>query len=146
MTESPAAAPGYGDYPGIAPADDPGRSGRRSGAHAAQSNGHGSYLPPGPPSDAGSAARNGYWPEQAPPPAGLPDAPAPGYLDQDPGQLPDPLGAGGQQSGYHNGYRPQDPAGYPPQGYPHDPGGYAPLDPYGRDGYGGYPGYGTSGR
>jgi hypothetical protein len=132
--DSQAGTPGYGEY---------------RGAHsAAPGNGHGSYLPSALPGEPGPPAESGYW--QGPPsvPGGVPDPGTPSYPDG-PGQLPDPLGTGGHQAAYGNGYGGYDPAGYQPGSYPagpHDPAGYAPLDPYGRDGYGGYPGYGPAER
>ena len=134
--DSPAGLPaGYGDYPG---------------AHSGTpSDGHGSYLPP-PPGEARQVTENGYW-------HGQPSAPGSGtasYPDS-PGHFPDPAGPGSQRgdyrNGYGNGYGAPDPAGYQPGSYPagpgpHEPTGYAPLDPYERDGYGGYPGYGAAGR
>jgi len=98
-------------------------------------------------------AGNGYWDQQPPTPGTLPVPEAPSYLSG-PRQYADPLGAGSHQAdygnGYASGYASPDPAGYPPgshQAGPQDPAaGYAPLDPYGRDGYGGYPGYGAPGR
>jgi hypothetical protein len=132
-----------------------------SGAHSRPAeNDPLSYPPPARPTEAAQPSGNGYWPQQPQAPAGRPDPGAPSYLDGQ-GQYADPLGAGSQQpdygngyangSGYSNGngYAAHDPAAYPPGGYPagqHDQAGNAPLDPYGRDGYGGYPGYGPAGR
>jgi hypothetical protein len=130
-----------------------------SGAHSsAPTNGHEGYLPQAQPTDAGSPASNGYWQSHPSGPGGIPDAGIPSYVDPS-----DPLGAGSHRGshradypdGYGNGHAAaDDPAGYPPGSYPpgsyppgpHDPAGHAPLDPYGRDGYGGYPGYGAAGR
>jgi hypothetical protein len=133
--DSQATVSGYSEY---------------SGAHsrpAGNGNGTGSYLPPG---EAAQPASNGYW-QQRPP-----DTPS--YLDGPP-QYADPLGSGrhgadygnghGHGNGYGSGYAPPDPAGYPPGSYeagPQDPARYGPPDPYGPDGYGGYPGYGAPGR
>jgi hypothetical protein len=132
--DSQAGTPGYGEY---------------HGAHsAATGNGHGPYVPSALPGEAGPPAENGYW--QGPPsvPGGVPESGTPSYPDG-PGQLPDPLGTGGYQAAYGNGYGGYDQAGYQAGSYPagpHDPAGYAPLDPYGRDGYGGYPGHGPAER
>jgi hypothetical protein len=109
-------------------------------------NGHGSYLPAAVPGDAGHAA-NDYWqpaaPEYPPPGAG-----ASGYQDG-PAQVPDARDAGARAASYRNGYGRHEQAAYLPGGYPAgspDQVGYARQDPYGHDGYGGYPGYGPTGR
>jgi hypothetical protein len=124
-----------------------------SGAHSRRDdNDPGSYLPPARPNEAPQSSDNGYWPSQPPAAGAIPGPATPSYLDGH-GQYPDPLGAAGQQAdygnGYSNGYAAHDPSGYPPGSYPAGPqdpaAGYAPLDPYGRDGYG-YPGYGPTGR
>jgi DNA polymerase-3 subunit gamma/tau len=140
--DSQATVSGYSEY---------------SGAHsrpAGNGNANGSYLPPAPPGETTRAAGNGHWHQQPPTPgSGLPVPEAPSYLSG-PRQYADPLGGGGHQAGYGNGYAngyaSPDPAGYPPGSHPAGPedpaAGYAPLDPYGRDGYGGYPGYGAPGR
>jgi len=76
-----------------------------------------------------------YWNQQAT---------VPGVPGQDTGGYP---GNNGQD--YGNGYAQPDPVAYPPEAYPdgsQDQAGYAPLDPYGPDVYGSYPGYGTPGR
>ncbi len=93
----------------------------------AASNGHGPYAPP-----AGNGAAD-YWTQQATVP-GVPGQDTPGYPDNS-----------GQD--YGNGYG--EHAAYSPEAYPADSqeqAGYAPLDPYGPDVYGSYPGYGTPGR
>ncbi len=133
---TPDTQAGYGEYPGAHSAA-PG-NGRES-----------SYLPPALPGEAGQPAGNGYWDRQPLGPGGTPDSGTPGYLDTR-GALPDPLGAGSHRAdyGYGNGYGTHDPSDYQPGGYPagpHDPAGYTPLDPYGSDGYGGYPGHGAAG-
>jgi hypothetical protein len=134
--DSPSPDPGYGPY---------------SGAHAPSSgNGHRSYPPSALPGDAGRPAGNGYWQHQPSVPGGPADPRISGYSGGA-GQHTDPLGAGNHQAGYRyeNGYPAHDQAGYPPGSYPpgrHDQAGYPPLDPYGRDGYGGYPGSGAAGR
>jgi hypothetical protein len=135
--DSQATVSGYSEY---------------SGAHsrpADNGNGSGSYLPSALPGETSGAAGNGYWHQQPPTPGSLPVPEAPSYLSG-PRQYADPLGAGSHQADYRNGYASgyasPDPAGSYPAG-PQDPAaGYAPLDPYGRDGYGGYPGYGAPGR
>jgi hypothetical protein len=128
-----------------------------SGTHsrpAGNGNGNGSYLPSALPGGTSQPESNGYWHQQPPAPGSLPAPEAPSYLSG-PRQHADPLGSGshradyGNGNGYASGYAPPDQAGYPPDSYPagpQDPAGYAPLDPYGRDGYGGYPGYGAPGR
>jgi hypothetical protein len=137
--DSPAPAAGYGDYP------------------AASGNGHGPYLPTGNggahagnggahAGNGGAHAGNGYWQGQAP--GTYSGAGGSDYLN---GSAPvsDPRDADPQAAEYGNGYGPHDQAGYPPNGYPagpHDPAGYAAADPYGREEYGGYPGYGAGGR
>jgi hypothetical protein len=137
--DSQATVSGYSEY---------------SGAHSRPaSNGNGSYPPSALPGETSRAADNGYWHQQPPTPDSLPVPEAPSYLS-DPRQYADPLGAGSHQAdygnGYASGYASPDPAGYLPGSYPAGPqdpaAGYAPLDPYGRDGYGGYPGYGAPGR
>jgi hypothetical protein len=136
--DSQATVSGYSDY---------------SGAHSRPAdNGNGSYLPSALPGETSGPASNGYWHQQPPTPSSLPAPEAPSYLSG-PRQYADPLGAGSHRAdygnGYASGYAPPDPAGYPPGSYPpgpQDPAGYAPLDPYGPDGYGGYPGYGAPGR
>jgi hypothetical protein len=140
--DSQASGPGYSEYSGV-----------YSGAHSsAPGNDHQSYLPPVHPGEAGQPAGNAYWQHQPPVPGSMHDRGTPSYLDG-PGQFADPLGAGSQQADYSigdgNGYGAHDPTGYPPGSYPagpRDSSGYAPLDPYRRDGYGGYPGYGATER
>jgi hypothetical protein len=140
--DSQASVPGHGDYSGVHP-----------GAHSsAPGNDHRPYLPPAHPGQAGQPAGNAYWHHQPSVPGGIPDPGTPSYLDG-PGPLADPLGAGSQRADYstgdRNGYGAHDPAGYPPGSYPagpQDSSRYAPPEPYGRDGYGGYPEYGATGR
>jgi hypothetical protein len=125
-SDSQAAALSHDDYPAM-----PG-------------NGHGSYLPAAVPGDAGHAA-NGYWQPAAP--DYRPGAAAPGYQDR-PAQAPDARDAGARAADYRNGYGRHDRTAYFPGGYPAgspDQAGYARQDPYGHDGYGGYPGYGPTG-
>jgi hypothetical protein len=127
---------GHGSYPPPAAAGNLGQNG----------NGHGAYLPP---AGAGNMEQNGnsYWHQQPPAPAQATDPGGARYPDSG-AQVPDPRNAGGQGS-YRNGYGPHGEADYPPVGYPADPqnpAGYAPEDPYGRDGYGGYPEYGAAER
>jgi hypothetical protein len=120
-SDSQDTAFSYGDYP-----DLPG-------------NGHGSY-PPSPV--AGSRGRHSgadYWQQPAAP------ASVPG--PDGPAQRRGRHGAGAPAADYRNGYGQQDQASYLPSGYPagsRDPAGYSPHDPYGRDGYGGYPEYGPA--
>jgi hypothetical protein len=76
-----------------------------------------------------------YWNQQAT---------VPGVPGQDPVGYPDHNG-----QNYSNGYAEPDQVAYPSEAYPagsQDQAGYAPLDPYGPDVYGSYPGYGTPGR
>jgi hypothetical protein len=142
--DSQATVSGYSEY---------------SGAHSrpagnGNGNGNGSYLPSAPAGETSRAAGNGHWHQQPPTPgSSLPVPEASTYLSG-PRPYADPLGGGSNQAdygnGYASGYASPDPAGYPPGSYPAGPqdpaAGYAPLDPYGRDGYGGYPGYGAPGR
>jgi len=104
-------------------------------------NGHGqSYLPPAVPGDTGQH-RNGYWHQQPSAPASSSDQIDSSYLGN---AAPVPNG-----DGYRNGYGQHGQAGYPPSSYPtsqNDPAGYASVDPYGSDGYGGYPEYGAAER
>jgi hypothetical protein len=107
-------------------------------------NGHGPYLPAAVPGDAGQAA-NGYWQPAAP--DYPPGAGTSGYQDGR-AQPPDARDAGARTAGYRNGYGRHDRAAYVPGGYSAgspDQAGYARQDPYGHDGYGGYPGYGPTG-
>jgi hypothetical protein len=105
------------------------------------------YPPPGsggqiPPPSAGPG--NGWYPgSPAGFGAGYSDiaAPSAGPGSGEPGYQNGNARAG--VPGYPNGH---DPAGYLPSEYPAgqpDAAGYADQDPYGRDPYGGYPGYGT---
>jgi hypothetical protein len=126
-SDSQDTAFGYGGYPSV-----PG-------------NGHGSYLPsPVPGGSTGRHAGNGHRPRQQPEsPA---DAPAPGASGY-PAHRRDPRHASAPAADYRNGYGPHDQAGYPPGGYPAgspNPAGYGLPDPYRRDGYNGYPEYGTT--
>jgi hypothetical protein len=126
----------YGDYP------------------AAPGNGHGSYLPAPVPgstgrhsgSSTGRLSGNGHRQHQQPATARVPGPGTTGYPD-DPAQGPAPRDPGAQAADYRNAYGQHDPAGYPPSGYPagsHNPAGNGLQDPYGRDGYGGYPEYGVT--
>ena len=123
-------ASGYNDYP------------------ATPGNGHGQpYLPPAVPGGTGRSG-NGYWDQAAPPSGSLPEPGGPSYL-QAPAQADDPRHSDVQEPDYRNGHERRGEAGYPPNGYPagpDDPAGHAPVDPYGSDGYGGYPEYGAAGR
>jgi len=117
-SDSQDTAFSYGDYP--APAG----------------NGHGSYLPSPVAGSTGRHTGTDYW-QQPTTPASVPG----------PARSRGRHGAGTQAADYRNGYGPQDQAGYLPNGYPagsRDPAGYGPQDPYGRDGYGGYPEYGAA--
>ena len=126
-----------------------------SGAHsrpAGNGHGNGSYPPSALPGQTSQPASGGYWHQQPPSPGGLPAHDTPSYHSGH-RRYADPLGAGSHRAdygnGYASGYAPPDPGAYPPSSYPagpQDPAGYAPLDPYGHDGYGGYPGYGAPGR
>jgi hypothetical protein len=151
LAAPPAAGNPYGSYvTPDSPSPDPGY-GPYSGAHAPSSrNGHGSYPPSPLPGDAGRPAGNSYWQHQPSVPGGPADPRTPDYSGGA-GQYTDALGTGNHQAGYRyeNGYPAHDQAGYPPGSYPpgpHDQAGYPPLDPYGRDGSGGYPGSGAAGR
>jgi hypothetical protein len=123
-------APEYPDAAGHGAAPDGQTATSAYGDYAGtHGNGHGSYPPP-----AGNGA-NDYWTQQATVP-GVPGQDTPGYPDNS-----------GQD--YGNGYGQQEQAAYPPEAYPagsQEQAGYAPLDPYGPDVYGSYPGYGTPGR
>jgi hypothetical protein len=110
-------------------------------------NGHGqSYPPAAVPSDTGQNG-NGYWHQQ--PPASAP-ASSSGRSDSSHlGSAAQVPSADAHGAGYRNGYGRHGQAGYPPNGYPtsqNDPAGYPAVDPYGSDGYGGYPGYGAAER
>jgi hypothetical protein len=143
-SDSQDATFSYGDYPAV-----PG-------------NGHGSYLPsplpgstpdgsylpsPVPGNSTGRHAGNGHRPRQQPTaPADLPAPAASGY-PADPGRGRDPRHASAPVADYRNGYGQHDQAGYLPGGYPAgspNPAGYGLPDPYGRDGYNGYPEYGAA--
>ena len=124
---SHASAVSYDDYSGMS------------------GNGHGSYLPAAVPGDNGHAG-NGYWQPTA---RGYPPgASASGYQGgpaQDPGAHD--VGA---DAAYRNGHGRHHQTTYLPGGYPaaagsQDQAGYARQDPYGHNGYGGYPEYGTPG-
>ena len=131
-SDSQDTAFSYGDYP-----DLPG------------GNGHGPYLPSPVPGGTSTGRHSGsnYWQHQQPTaPAGVLGAGASGYPDA-PAQAPDPRDSGAQAAGYRNGYGQHDQPGYLPNGYPagsHNPAGYGLQDPYGHDGYGGYPEYGAA--
>jgi len=126
-SDSQDTAVSYGDYPAL-----PG-------------NGHGSYLPSPVPDRTGRHAGTGQW-QQPTAPASVPGPAGNGYPDV-PARRRGRHGAGAQAADYRNGYGQQDQAGYLPNGYPagsRDPAGHGVQDPYGRDGYGGYPEYGTT--
>jgi hypothetical protein len=131
-SDSQDAAFSYGDYPAL-----PG-------------NGHGSYLPSPVAGSTGRHSGAGYRqpptaPASVPGPAGA-DQAGSGYPDS-PARGRGRHGAGAQAADYRNGYGQQDQASYLPNGYPagsRDPAGYGLQDPYGRDGYGGYPEYGSA--
>ncbi|HEY7015987.1 MAG TPA: hypothetical protein VH480_24685 [Streptosporangiaceae bacterium] len=118
---TPDSQAGYGGYQEYPPAD---------------------YQTPEYPGDYQGAANgysgNGggeYWNQQAT---------VPGVAGQDTGGYPETNG-----QDYGNAYAQPDQAAYPPEAYQNgsqDQAGYAPLDPYGPDVYGSYPGYGTPGR
>jgi hypothetical protein len=140
--DSSAPTAGYGDYP---PASGNG-TGQGSYLPPASGDGNGSYLPA---TNGGGPAANGYWPGQAP--GTYSGAAGPGYPN---GSAPvsDPRDADPQAAGYQNGngHGRHGRAPYPADnGYPagpHDQAGYAAGDPYGREEYGGYPGYGAAER
>ena len=126
VTPGSHAAASYDDYPGM-----PG-------------NGHGSYLPAAVPADTGHAG-NGYWQPTAP--GYSPGASAYGYQG---GPAPDPgaRDAGAPAAEHRNGRGRHHQPAYLPGGYaagPQDQAGYARPDPYGHNGYSGYPEYGTGG-
>ena len=139
----PAASNPYGSY--VTPDSQPTMASSYDSYPAMPSSGHGqSYLPPAVPSDAGQN-RNGYWHQQPSAPANSSDRSDPSYLGSA-AQVPN---ADAQTGGYQNGYGQHGQAGYLPSSYPtsqNDPAGYAPGDPYGSDGYGGYPEYGAAER
>jgi hypothetical protein len=120
-SDSQDTALSYGDYPAL-----PG-------------NGHGSYLPS---PVAGSTGRHsGTYRQQPTAPASVPRYP------DGPVRARGRHGAGAQAADYRNGYGQQDQASSLPNGYPagsRDPAGYGLQDPYGQDGYGGYPEYGPA--
>jgi hypothetical protein len=115
----------------------------------ASGNPYGSYVTPDSQQTPASGY-NGYGatpvngnglPYQAPP--------APGTGQNGNGYWHQPDQARPQQPDYRNGYGQDSQAGYPANGYPagpDNPAGYAPDDPYGSDGYGGYPEYGAAER
>jgi hypothetical protein len=139
----PAAGNPYGSY--VTPDGQPTMASSYDSYAAMPGNGHGqSYQPPAVPGDTGQN-RNGYWHQQPSAPASSSGPSNSSYLGSA-AQVPnaDPHGAG-----YQNGYGQQSQAGYLPSSYPtsqDDPAGYPPVDPYGSDGYGGYPGYGAAER
>ena len=115
----------------------------------ASGNPYGSYVTP----DSQQAPASGYNGYAATPVNGsgmpYPAPPAPGTGQNGNGYWHQPDQAGPQQPDYQNGYGQHSQAGYPANGYPaiqDNPAGYAPDDPYGSDGYGGYPEYGAAER
>ncbi len=143
---APAASNPYGSY--VTPGSQRAVASGYNGYPATPGNGHGQpYPPPAVPGDTG-ASGNGYWHQAAPVSGSLPEPGGPSYL-QAPAQADDQRRGDVQETDYRNGYGRHGQAGYPPNGYPagpDDPAGYAPVDPYGSDGYGGYPEYGAAGR
>jgi len=139
----PAAGNPYGSY--VTPDSQQTMASSYNSYPAMPGNGHGqSYLPPAAPSGTGQN-RNGYWHQQPPEPANSSDRSDPSYLGSA-AQVPN---GDAHAAGYRNGYGQHGQAGYQPNGYPtsqNDPAGYPPVDPYGNDGYGGYPGYGAAER
>ena len=133
----PAAGNPYGSY--VTPDSQPTMASSYDSYPAIPGNGHGqAYLPSAVPSD-----HNGYWHQQPSAPANSSDPSYPGSAAQ---QVPN---ADAQGAGYRNGYGQQSQAGYLPSSHPtsqNDPAGYVPVDPYGSDGYGGYPEYGAAER
>jgi hypothetical protein len=119
-----------------------------NGYPATPGNGHGQPYPP-PPAPGGTGQNgNGYWHEAAPVSGSLPAPAGSSYLGA-PAPAGEPHHAGVPELDYRNGYGQHNPAGYPLDGYPaapENPAGYAPVDPYGSDGYGGYPEYGAAER
>jgi hypothetical protein len=119
-----------------------------NGYPATPGNGHGQpYPPPAAPGGTGQNG-NGYWHQAAPVSGSLPAPEGSSYLEA-PAQAGQPHHAGVPETDYRNGYGQHNPAGYPLDGYPaapENPAGYAPVDPYGSDGYGGYPEYGAAER
>jgi hypothetical protein len=139
----PAASNPYGSY--VTPDRQPTMASSYDGYPSMPGNGHGqSYPPPAVPGGI-EQNQNGYWHQQPSAPAD-PSAPSdPSYLDGA-AQVPDTDAHGAD---YPNGYGRHGQAGYLPSTYPtsqNDPAGYAPVDPYGSDGYGGYPEYGAAER
>jgi hypothetical protein len=139
----PASGNPYGSY--VTPDSQPTMASSYDGYPATPGNGHGqSYLPPAGPGDMGQNG-NGYWHQQPPAPASSSDRSNSSY----PGSAAQAPNADAHGAGYRNGYGRHDQADYLPTGYPasqNDPAGYAPVDPYGTEGYGGYPGYGAAER
>jgi hypothetical protein len=138
---APAASNPYGSY--VTPDSPQTEAPGYNGYPAAAGNGHGQpYLPGTVPNG------NGYWHQSAPVSGSLPEPGSSSYLDGA-AQAGDPRRADAQGPDYRNGYGQHEQAGYPPNGYPagpDNPAGYASADPYGSDGYGGYPEYGAAER
>jgi hypothetical protein len=143
---TPAAGNPYGSY--VTPDSQQTTASEYDGYPATPGNGYGQpYLPPAVPGGTGQNG-NGYWHQSAPVSGSLPEPGGSSYLNAAE-QGADPRRADAQGPDYRNGYGRHGQAGYPPSGYPagpDDPAGYAPVDPYGSDGYGGYPEYGAAER
>jgi hypothetical protein len=143
---APAASNPYGSY--VTSDSQQTVASGYNGYPATPGNGHGQpYLPPAVPGGTGRSG-NDYWQQAAPTSGSLPEPGGPSY-PQAPAQADDPRPADLHEPDYQNGYGRHGQADYPPNGYPagpDDPAGYAPVDPYGSDGYGGYPEYGAAGR
>jgi hypothetical protein len=151
---TPASGNPYGSYvtpesaPAPAPAPSSAPAAGYNGYPAASGNGHGqAYQPPAAPGGTGQNG-NGYWHQSAPASGSLPAPEGSGYPET-PAHAGQAHQVGVPETDYRNGYGQHSPAGYPPASYPaapDTPAGYPPVDPYGNDGYGGYPEYGAAER
>jgi hypothetical protein len=139
LPPAPSAAPSGNPYGSYVTSDGQDTAVSYGDYPAAHGSDHDSYLSAPVSGSTGRHSGNGHWqPTTARVPSpgttGYPDGPAPRHR--------------GAQADYQNGYGPQhDRAGYSPSGYPagsHNPAGHGRPDPYGRDGYGGYPEYGAA--
>ncbi|MGH3410117.1 MAG: hypothetical protein ACRDRJ_47615, partial [Streptosporangiaceae bacterium] len=143
---TPASGNPYGSY--VTPDSGQAPASGYNGYPATSGNGHGQLYPPAAAPGGTGQNGNGYWHQSAPVSGSLPTPADPGYLGA-PAQAGPQHQAGSGEPDYRNGYGQHSTAGYPPDGYPAapaNPAGYAPVDPYGSDGYGGYPEYGAAER
>ena len=143
---TPASGNPYGSY--VTPDSRQAPASGYNGYPGTPGNGHGQPYPPPPAPDGAAHNGNGYWHHSAPVSGSLPAPEGSSYLEA-PAQAGQPYHADVAEPDYRNGYGQHNPAGYPPDGYPaapENPAGYATADPYGSDGYGGYPEYGAAER